>query len=304
MVNSVKGGTAVVRPRATSCTTLVVAIVLSATAFPGTSTAQISASRRHQNIAPVYEGWEVNPDGSFNLVFGYFNRNWEEIDVPIGPNNAIEPGGPDQGQPTHFYPQRTRFLFRFRVPKDFGTKEFVWTLVTHGKTERAYGTLHPDYFIDDGVLQANTGGPLTGDKNVAPVLTVEGDQTRHVKVGSPVTLTARAGDDGIPTPSPMPPIGARVAGVPHNAEGLRFSWFVYRGAGTVTFDPPQFSAWENLRDGRNSPYSLGWDTPPVPADGTWVVRTTFGEPGTYLLRALAHDGGLSTSADVTFVVNR
>ena len=31
-----------------------------------------------QNIAPVYEGWEQNTDGSFNLVFGYMNRNWEE----------------------------------------------------------------------------------------------------------------------------------------------------------------------------------------------------------------------------------
>jgi hypothetical protein len=37
-----------------------------------------------QNIAPVYEGWEQNADGSFNLVFGYMNRNWEEeIDVPL-----------------------------------------------------------------------------------------------------------------------------------------------------------------------------------------------------------------------------
>ena len=56
-----------------------------------------------QNIAPAYEGWEKNADGSFNLVFGYFNRNWdEEIDVPLGAANTIEPGGPDRGQPTHF----------------------------------------------------------------------------------------------------------------------------------------------------------------------------------------------------------
>src|SRR5574342_1214788 len=55
-----------------------------------------------QNIAPAYEGWEKNADGSFNLVFGYFNRNWdEEIDTPIGAANAFEPGDPDRGQPTH-----------------------------------------------------------------------------------------------------------------------------------------------------------------------------------------------------------
>jgi len=77
-----------------------------------------------QNIAPVYEGWEQNADGSFTLVFGYFNRNWEEeIDLPVGADNALEPGGPDQGQPTHFLPRRNRFLFRIRVPKEFGKNE-------------------------------------------------------------------------------------------------------------------------------------------------------------------------------------
>ena len=54
-----------------------------------------------QTVAPAYEGWQQNPDGSVNLVFGYFNRNWEEQTyVPIGPSNTIDPGGPDQGQPT------------------------------------------------------------------------------------------------------------------------------------------------------------------------------------------------------------
>ena len=60
-----------------------------------------------QNVAPAYEGWEKNADGSFNLVFGYFNRNWEEqIDTPVGLANAIDPGGPDRGQPTLFQPRR------------------------------------------------------------------------------------------------------------------------------------------------------------------------------------------------------
>ena len=105
--------------------------------------------RTGQNIAPAFEGWEENPDGSFNMVFGYFNRNWEEQPhVPIGPNNNIEPGGPDQGQPTHFFPRRNKFVFRVRVPKDFADKELVWTLTVHGKTEKAYGTLKPDYKLD------------------------------------------------------------------------------------------------------------------------------------------------------------
>ena len=108
----------------------------------------LSASPRAQqptkglNIAPVYEGWEQNADGSFDLIFGYFNRNWDEwIDVPVGAANTMEPGGPDQGQPTHFLPRRNQFVFRIRVPKDFGNRELVWTLTSNGKTEKAYGTL-------------------------------------------------------------------------------------------------------------------------------------------------------------------
>src|SRR5438105_4580528 len=73
-----------------------------------------------QNVVPVFEGWERNQDGSFNFVFGYFNRNYEEtLDIPVGPDNNMEPGDPDQGQPTFFAPARQKFLFRVRVPKDW-----------------------------------------------------------------------------------------------------------------------------------------------------------------------------------------
>jgi hypothetical protein len=264
-----------------------------------------------QNVAPVYEGWERNPDGSFNLVFGYFNRNWvEEIDVPAGPNNTIEPGGPDQGQPTHFLPRRNRFLFRIRVPKDFGTKELVWTLTSHGKTDRAYATLKLDYFIDDIVIQNNTGAGGGGGgqpdtlKNKVPTIEVEGDKTRVAMVGQPVTLVALATDDGMPKPRPLKFTegAARSRGTPSIATGLRLSWFVYRGAGKVVFDPAQITVWEDYRDGRNSPWSLGWEAPPLPPDGKWVVRATFSEAGTYVLRALAHDGGLGAAEDITIRV--
>src|SRR5207249_3749896 len=112
-----------------------------------------------QNVAPAFEGWEGNPDGTFNMVFGYFNRNLEEaLDVPIGPNNSLEPGGPDQGQPTHFLPRRNRFWFRVKVPKDFGNKELVWTVAARGKTEKAYATLKSEYVIDRLLIMKEVGG--------------------------------------------------------------------------------------------------------------------------------------------------
>jgi hypothetical protein len=264
-----------------------------------------------QNIAPVYEGWEQNADGSFNLVFGYFNRNWEEeINLPVGADNVIEPGGPDQGQPTHFLPRRNRFVFRIRVPRDFGTKELVWTLNVHGKTERAYASLKADYFIDDTVIMANNGAAGMGGTdpslkgNKPPALTVEGEKRRTVKAGASLSLVAVATDDGIPKTRAMPRLNPSFASrfTVDSATGLRLSWFVYRGAGNVVFDPPQTKVWEDTRDGGGSPWSYGWRTPPVPAGGKWIVTATFPEPGTYVLRCLAHDGGLASAEDVTFIV--
>lgn len=263
------------------------------------------------NVAPVYEGWEQNADGSFDLIFGYFNRNWNEwIDVPVGSANSIEPGGPDHGQPTHFLPRRNQFQFRVRVPKDFGTKELVWTLTSNGKTEKAYGTLKPDYVVNATVMAANFGaGGQTGTMpdlagNVAPILTVDGERTRRVQAGDAVTLVAVATDDGKPRTRPMQALvnGART--VPNSAAGLRLVWLKYRGAGEVAFDPPQFSAWEDTRDGANSPWAVGWRTPPVPADNRWETRATFKTPGTYVLRVAAHDGALMTTEHVTVVVSR
>src|SRR6201984_2403370 len=124
--------------------------------------AQLSYSSG-QPLSPAYEGWEKNGDGSFNLVFGYMNSNWEqEFDIPIGPLNNFSPGPADQGQPTHFFPRRNRFVFRVRVPKDFGKKELVWSLTSHGKTEKAYATLKPDYFMDDIVIMNNNGAGGAG----------------------------------------------------------------------------------------------------------------------------------------------
>jgi hypothetical protein len=60
-----------------------------------------------QGITGSFEGWYPNIDGTFSLLVGYLNRNSAQIlDIPVGPNNRIEPGGPDQGQPTHFLPRR------------------------------------------------------------------------------------------------------------------------------------------------------------------------------------------------------
>src|SRR5262245_13156827 len=87
-------------------------------------------------ITPAYEGWYDNPDGSHNFLVGYLNRNRsQEMDVPIGPNNKIEPGGPDLGQPTHFLAGRQTGTIVIIVPKAFSPQQrLTWTITANDQT--------------------------------------------------------------------------------------------------------------------------------------------------------------------------
>ena len=74
-----------------------------------------------QTVSPVYEGWM--PIARRRILHDVLRVHEYElaggVRHSVGPDNNIEPGGPDQGQPTHFYPRRNPFLFTIRVPKDF-----------------------------------------------------------------------------------------------------------------------------------------------------------------------------------------
>ena len=262
---------------------------------------------------PAYEGWERNPDGSFNIIFGTMNRNWGgRAPYSDRPGQQHRARGTRPGA-AQLLPASTQVgsCFACTSPADFGEKELVWTLSSpNGETKRAYGTLKPDYFVDNSVINANNGAGIIGQlhKNLAPALALEGALTRRARVGEPLTLTALSRDpDSLPPRKSKPPSNPRrpsSAGAPNAATGLRLSWFVYRGAGGVRFDPPQIKVWEDTRENSNSPWGPGWETPDPPPDNTWVVRATFSEPGSYVLRCQAHDGGLSTTEDVTVTVTR
>ena len=268
-----------------------VAIVLACAAVQVTSGQY--KFRTGQTVAPVFEGWERNADGTFNMVFGYMNRNYEElVDVPIGPDNNIEPGGPDQGQPTHFFTRRSQFVFRVKVPKDFGNKDLIWTLTMRGHTEKAYASLKIEYELDKRLIMMNNAGISqrgnAGEINEWPVVRVVDGTQKTVKTGEPLTLRAFASDDGIPSSDPE----STGRGRRRPVYGLRVGWFVYRGAGKVTFDPEQI-----IRV-----YPANYVPPPVPADGMFSVKATFSEPGAYVLRVMADDVGLQTTQDVSVTV--
>lgn len=106
---------------------------------PGSLEGQFNPVNRQQpqglGVSPTFEGFYENPDGTFTLSWGFFNRNTEEIlDIPVGPRNFVEPGALDQGQPTYFTPRRQYGVFTVTVPYNFGPDQRVtWTLEVHGE---------------------------------------------------------------------------------------------------------------------------------------------------------------------------
>ena len=269
---------------------------------PATAEAQARFDR-NQNIQPVYEGWERNPDGSYNMLFGYLNRNWvEEPEISVGEDNSFSPGPSDRGQPTHFYPRRQLYVFKVRVPADWGDQKLVWTVTRGGRTDQAVGKLLDFYQHDVSVYLAQRVSRLraTPDekRNQPPSVSLEGSDAVTASVGTPVTLAVTAADDGIPGPvqsrfaraiterPPKTPGGAlrqdMVSGYVATATGLAVTWLHYRGPGMVTFDPMHVPLDEN--GGR----------------ATTVAR--FSEPGTYVIRAVANDQIFTTPVNVTVTV--
>jgi hypothetical protein len=259
------------------------------------------------SVTPAFEGWYYGKDGSQNLLVGYFNRNTkQELDIPVGPNNRIEPGGPDQGQPTHFAPGRQWGVFSIKLPKDFGTKKLTWTIVANGLTNAI--TLHTqaDYVVEpfEDAANKNTppnlkfrdGGPLfTG----APAGIAE---KYTATVGTPLTLTVWATDEGAKINVPegrgrgrgaargtTPGAGDAAAGATGDAAGrgagraggapefaftppppIAITWTMFRGPGAVKFENPK---------------------PKVAVDdgGKATTTATFSAPGEYILRVQGND---------------
>jgi hypothetical protein len=269
-----------------------------AAAAPGLPT-EISQVRFNagQAVVPYFEGWIKNSDGSFDMVFGYFNRNYQqEFAIPVGPDNKVEPLAGNAGQPTYFLPRRQRWMYRVKVPANFGKQSLIWTITANGRTERAYGELIAAQEINERVVMTNGNfDPGGDDPNQAPTLTVAASLT--TRVNTPLTLTVTASDDGLPRPRQAPapkPAETRTgdnpfavaqvnSSAPPKPRGLSVSWMQYGGPAKVTFEPPAAIA---IPGGRG--------------EATTVARFT--QPGTYRLIASATDSAMTKKQEVTVTV--
>src|SRR5215469_14057946 len=228
-----------------------------------------------QSITGAFEGWYPNSDGTSTLLFGYMNRNFQEsLDIPVGPNNHVDPGGPDRGQPTHFRPRRQWGVFTVTVPKDFGDQQITWTIVAHGKETSIPGNLNPLWLVSPFKEESMHNTPPfllfePGGRTVqGPPLGIANSLT--ATVSNPLPLTVRAADDakvleGARKSPPGPPI--------------TITWAMFRGPGTVTFSkekPPLEKAEFKAPPGST-------------VAAKFSTSATFSEPGEYILEVTAND---------------
>jgi len=229
------------------------------------------------NIYPAYEGWYQNADGSYTLLMGFYNRNKKQtLDIPIGPENKIEPGGPDQGQPTHFVVGRGWGTIAIKVPKDFGDKKLTWTLTANGKTVTVPFGITKGYqiepFLDAAmgnkppVFKFTESGPaLTGPPpslSQAPVI--------NGAVGENVAIKYWITDDGHEEPptggsAAAPPPGG--ANAPPRRPRVSTTLTKYRGPGEIKFV----------------------DNTPTIEKNMVNTTATFSLPGEYIIRVEGND---------------
>jgi hypothetical protein len=258
-----------------------------------------------QAIFPAFEGWGPHSDGSTVFLLGYYNRNMDgSIDIPVGPNNRIEPGGPDYGQPTHFEPSRHHGVFAIRVPKDLGNKRLTWTITVNGHTSAVSFWTNPPYWIDFFTHAASGNHPpvikfaLDGPTHSGPPLDLA--RTLTATVGQPVPLTLWASDapstakDAVEElaairagarrnpPPPVAIVGGQViggsgrgrAGVQEGPPDITVSWKKHRAPGKVTFARDRIP----LRTKGDKAQFLEATT-----------TATFDAPGEFILRAQVND---------------
>jgi hypothetical protein len=241
---------------------------------------------RGSSVTGAFEGWYRDKDGTTRLLVGYFNRNTkQELDIPIGPDNRIEPGGPDQGQPTHFQTGRQWGVFTIVVPSDFGTRKLTWTIVANGQTNVI--TLHtrPEWIVEPYEDAASKNTPpvvkfdAAGPSFTGPPSRIAAKYTTALP--NRLSLTAWVSDKGPKVNQAGPTLadpaasgrgrGARGAGaqVPPTPP-IAIAWSLFRGPAAVTFD--------NAR-------------PPIDAGagGKAIATATFTAPGEYILRAQVND---------------
>mgnify|MGYP000247639959 CR=1 FL=1 len=252
-------------------------------------------------VVPVMEGWVANEDGSATFSMGYINKNKVGVDIPLGPNNYIEPAKYDGLQPTYFPPGRGTGTFAITVPAS-EIKEDVWWYIRTGdgdllKVPGRHG--QAAYELDfirprpQGSLPPLVGFGETGSQ-AAGLRALVGEYEGTAKVGEPVELTVNVSDPSMRDTSdprfkePLP-------------VGVHFN--KYHGPGAVEFtrhestpepvnpyaeDDPRFRFYRAPKSN---------DVEIKGGQGIARVLATFNAPGEYLIHVKAENFRAPDSSD-------
>lgn len=238
-------------------------------------------------VAPFFEGWYHNEDGTYSFSFGYSNYNDSTVEL-VGDANQLTPSQFSGQQPTVFLPGKHRGMFAVTVPEDFA--QDVWWTLTNPSGEvtkvpgrhdwnayqldwnpRPHGTVPPQVWFDAGKIGRGPPG-------------VYASNTVTAKVGTPVTLQVN-----IKEISQRDPTDPRF----REPTSLRVIWSKYQGPvgaeveftrhpSTPVPEEPEEDSGQRRREGPPP----GPETIMVPSgEGLVRVMATFPEPGEYLINA-------------------
>lgn len=239
-------------------------------------------------VAPFFDGWYQNPDGTITLSFGYSNLNRDEtVEIPLGPDNVITPKEFDGRQPTTFVPaapdvqrddaaaaagaaggrrERERGVFTVTVPAGF-QGDVVWTLRVRGLAYSVPGRARTGAYQLRWPMAMGSVPPLLRFKPDGPAgrgpTGIDADPLQ-ARVGVPVGLTIWIADDSNREATPVP-----VATKTKAAMNVR--WYKHSGPGPVTFSPPR--------------------TPIPELQGSATTSVTFTQPGEHVLRVRVDNFG-------------
>ncbi len=252
------------------------------------------------SIIPLMEGWIANEDGSTTISFGFINRNTDQdVDLPLGENNYIEPAEFDGMQPTHFPAGRGTGVFAVTLPPGQEETDVWWRLRSGGEVLQVPGRRGASAYELDFIRPRPQGSlqPLAAFGDTEPSAGLMANFTDHdgaVAVGEQVELVVNARD-----PAERDPNDTRF-GEPLD---MNVAFSKHQGPGAVEFarDPnaPEVENPFDPNDPRFEFFTGPGDNETVieGGAGSAMILATFAEPGDYIIRAVVD---VHTAPDSSF----
>jgi len=233
-------------------------------------------------VIPFMEGWYDNEDGSVTVSFGYHNRNTEDVIVPLGENNRIEPALLDGMQPDIYFAGRHPGVFAVTIPASMKDESVWWHIKTGDSQElKVPGESGSNaYELDRNPRPQGSVQPLIWFENDNRGSGPEGvvaANTRSVSVDAHLTLKVGTEDPSVRDPSN--PLFAKPL-------STRVIWYKHQGPGEVSFTEHSSTPFITTPDlSTRGMMPAASSRVAIPAGkGPARVVATFSEPGDYMIR--------------------